>query len=73
MAGATPIAALYMWNLAADTYKLNFPDATVFRMSASSLSPEGVEILRQPPSHATVIENYRIKDILRSMKPLFCP
>lgn len=38
MAGATPVAALDMWKLAADTYKLNFPDANVLQMEASSLS-----------------------------------
>jgi DNA (cytosine-5)-methyltransferase 1 len=38
MAGAKPVAALDMWRLAADTYKLNFPDAIVYRMKASSLS-----------------------------------
>jgi DNA (cytosine-5)-methyltransferase 1 len=38
VAGATPVAALDMWKLAADTYKLNFPDAKVYRMKASSLS-----------------------------------
>lgn len=38
MAGAAPIGALDMWKLATDTYKLNFPDAKVFRMKASSLS-----------------------------------
>ena len=38
MAGAMPVAALDMWKLATDTYKLNFPDATVYRMKASSLS-----------------------------------
>jgi DNA (cytosine-5)-methyltransferase 1 len=42
MAGATPVAALDMWELAADTYRLNFPDATVYRMKASSLSPHRV-------------------------------
>lgn len=43
MAGVTPVAALDMWKLAADTYKLNFPDATVFRMRASSLSPTRIK------------------------------
>jgi len=42
MAGTTPVAGLDMWKLAADTYKLNFPDATVYQMSASSLSPHRV-------------------------------
>ena len=40
MAGATPVAALDMWKLATDTYKLNFPNATVYRMKASSLSQQ---------------------------------
>jgi len=39
MAGATPAAALDMWKLAADTYELNFPESTVYRMKASSLTP----------------------------------
>ena len=39
MAGATPVAALDMWELATETYKLNFPDATVYRMKAGSLTP----------------------------------
>lgn len=39
IAGATPVAALDMWKLATDSYKLNFPEATVYRMKASSLSP----------------------------------
>jgi len=40
MAGATPVAALDMWELATETYKLNFPDAVTYRMKASSLSPQ---------------------------------
>jgi DNA (cytosine-5)-methyltransferase 1 len=40
MAGATPIAALDMWELATETYKLNFPAAVTYRMKASSLSPQ---------------------------------
>ena len=40
LAGTTPVAALDMWKLATDTYKLNFPDATVYRMKASSLSQQ---------------------------------
>lgn len=36
MSGAVPVAALDRWQLAADTYKINFPDATVFQMDASS-------------------------------------
>jgi DNA (cytosine-5)-methyltransferase 1 len=39
LAGTTPVAALDMWKLAAETYELNFPDATVYRMKASSLTP----------------------------------
>jgi DNA (cytosine-5)-methyltransferase 1 len=42
MAGATPVAALDKWPLAVDTYKLNFPDATVYQMQADSLSPTEV-------------------------------
>ena len=42
MAGATSVAALDMWELATETYHLNFPDATTYRMKASSLSPERV-------------------------------
>jgi len=42
LAGASPVAALDMWQLAAETYKANFPDATVYRMKASSLSPHRV-------------------------------
>lgn len=39
LAGATPVAALDMWELATETYSLNFPAATVYRMKASSLKP----------------------------------
>jgi len=42
LAGATPVAALDMWQLATETYKLNFPDALTYRMKASSLSPQRV-------------------------------
>lgn len=42
MAGATPVAGLDMWKLATETYKLNFPQAAVYRMKASSLSPHRV-------------------------------
>ncbi len=42
MAGATPLAALDMWDMAAATYELNFPNATVYRIKASSLSPHRV-------------------------------
>lgn len=40
MAGATPVAALDMWELAMETYKLNFPDAVAYRMKANTLSPQ---------------------------------
>jgi DNA (cytosine-5)-methyltransferase 1 len=39
MAGATPVAALDMWELATKTYQLNFPDAVAYAMKASELSP----------------------------------
>ncbi len=39
MAGATPVAALDMWELATKTYKLNFPDAVTYGMKANRLSP----------------------------------
>lgn len=39
MAGVTPIAALDMWDLATNTYKLNFPDAVVYNTTANDLSP----------------------------------
>ncbi len=42
MAGAIPVAALDMWKLAADTYELNFPNANIYRMEASSLSPSRI-------------------------------
>jgi len=42
MAGATPVAALDMWNLATDTYKLNFPSATTYQAKASSVSPRKI-------------------------------
>jgi len=42
MAGVTPVAALDMWELATETYALNFSDVTVYRMKASSLSPHRV-------------------------------
>lgn len=38
MAGATPVAALDMWDLAIATYQLNFPDTITYRMKAGSLS-----------------------------------
>jgi DNA (cytosine-5)-methyltransferase 1 len=38
MAGATPIAALDMWDIATKTYKLNFPSAITYNMKASDLS-----------------------------------
>ena len=42
MAGATPVAALDRWKLATATYAMNFPDGTVYRMKAGSLSPHRV-------------------------------
>ena len=42
MAGATPVAALDMWEVATRTYKLNFPDATTYTTKAGLLSPEQV-------------------------------
>jgi DNA (cytosine-5)-methyltransferase 1 len=38
-AGAIPIAALDMWKVAADTYKLNFPNSSVYNMKAESMPP----------------------------------
>lgn len=40
LAGATPVAALDMWDLAVETYKINFPTASVYQMKADSLSPQ---------------------------------
>ena len=42
MAGAEPVAALDKWKLAADTYQMNFPEATVYPMEASILTPQRV-------------------------------
>jgi DNA (cytosine-5)-methyltransferase 1 len=42
MAGAVPAAALDAWDLAAETYELNFPDAVVYQMKATSLAPQRV-------------------------------
>jgi DNA (cytosine-5)-methyltransferase 1 len=42
MAGAIPVAALDMWGLATETYHLNFPNANIYCMKASSLSPKDV-------------------------------
>jgi DNA (cytosine-5)-methyltransferase 1 len=42
MAGAELVASVDMWELAAETYRLNFPNAVVYRMKASSLSPHRV-------------------------------
>ena len=42
LAGAEPVAALDRWELAADTYKLNFPQAAVYETLASQLRPETV-------------------------------
>lgn len=56
MAGATPVAAMDMWELAAETYSLNFPQAIVYRLKASSLSPRriadevgGIDLLLASP------------------------
>lgn len=56
MAGATLVAALDMWKLATDTYALNFPDAAIYCMKASSLSPHrlanevgGIDLLLASP------------------------
>jgi DNA (cytosine-5)-methyltransferase 1 len=38
MAGAIPVAALDIWKIATDTYKMNFPEAKVFTTDAGSLS-----------------------------------
>lgn len=40
LAGAEPVAALDMWELATETYQLNFPNAITFRMKASSLTTQ---------------------------------
>lgn len=40
MAGATPVAGLDMWNRATDSFKINFPNATIYQMKASSLKPQ---------------------------------
>jgi DNA (cytosine-5)-methyltransferase 1 len=42
LAGATPVAALDRWELAANTFKLNFPDAVVYNTPANQLSPQQV-------------------------------
>ncbi len=42
MAGAIPVAALDMWDVAAKTYKLNFPEAKVYEMKANLLSPHRI-------------------------------
>lgn len=42
MAGVKPVAALDMWDLATETYALNFSDTKIYRMKASSLSPHRV-------------------------------
>jgi len=56
MAGATPVAALDMWRLAAETYERNFTSTTIYRMKASSLTPHrvvedvgGVDLLLASP------------------------
>lgn len=43
MAGAEPVAAIDMWAVATETYKLNFPDAITYTMNASSLAPDRVQ------------------------------
>lgn len=43
LAGATLVAAVDMWQLAAETYKLNFPDAIVYSTAAGKLSPQRVQ------------------------------
>jgi DNA (cytosine-5)-methyltransferase 1 len=42
MAGATPVAALDMWEIATKTYELNFPNAVTYGMKASDLSPHRI-------------------------------
>jgi len=42
MAGATPVAALDMWKKATETYKLNFPNVTIYRRKVKSLTPRKV-------------------------------
>lgn len=43
MAGATPVAALDMWELASKTYALNFPKATTYTMTASSMASKRLQ------------------------------
>jgi len=42
MAGAEPVAAVDRWDLATETYKLNFPEAVTYRMKTASLTPRRV-------------------------------
>jgi len=42
MAGATPVAGLDMWNLATDSYSVNFPDSKTYCMKASSINPRRI-------------------------------
>ncbi|REJ65358.1 MAG: DNA cytosine methyltransferase [Planctomycetota bacterium] len=42
MAGATLVGGLDMWDVAAKTHSLNFPDAKSYCMKASSLNPQRV-------------------------------
>lgn len=42
MAGATPVAALDLWTVAAETYQLNFPSAHVYRAKAESVHPKRI-------------------------------
>jgi len=37
------VAAVDIWRLATDTYRLNFPEATVYTLTAKSLSPKQVQ------------------------------
>lgn len=42
MAGAEIVAAVDMWKMAADTYRNNFPEATVYDVNTSILTPQQV-------------------------------
>jgi DNA (cytosine-5)-methyltransferase 1 len=43
MAGALPVAGLDRWDLAAQTYRLNFPDAVVYHTEAARLAADRVQ------------------------------
>lgn len=43
MADVKPVAGLDMWKLAADTYKLNFPDSIVYNIKAEDVSPKRIK------------------------------